>query len=460
MSDNGRFLVFDDGTPFFYLGDTAWELFHRLTREEAERYLENRRKKGFTVVQVAALAEMDGLRTPNAYGALPLVDGDPARPDTGRGGDGYWDHVDWVVEKAREKGLYLGLLPTWGDKVLKAWGVGPVVFDAGNAHAYGRWLGRRYGDAPNIIWILGGDRGGRRRRGVWNAMAEGIRSADGRHLMTYHPWGIYLALMGWGGNSSAFWFHREPWLDFNMMQSSHLVRNQDNYRRIARDYARLPAKPCMDGEPNYEDTALMLQLGKKKWFRDHDVRKAAYWSVFAGSHGHTYGSYPVCLFKSPDSQQPDVFTARLPVEKYWEEALDSPGAFQMVHLRYLIESRPYLSRVPDQGLVSSGRGIAAKHVQATRSSDGSYAMVYVPTSRQRFVVDLTRLSGRRLKAWWFDPRTGEAEAFDDFARAGERWFVSPAGGPDWVLVLDDASRVLPEPGSHRHVGDGFPPAAS
>ncbi|MEM9660422.1 MAG: DUF4038 domain-containing protein, partial [Planctomycetota bacterium] len=116
VSENGRDLVDGDGKPFFYLGDTAWELFHRLNREEADVYLENRAAKGFTVIQAVALAELDGLTAPNAYGRLPLIDGDPNRPAVDRENDDYWDHVDYVVAKAESLGLFVGMLPTWGDK--------------------------------------------------------------------------------------------------------------------------------------------------------------------------------------------------------------------------------------------------------------------------------------------------------------------------------------------------------
>jgi Protein of unknown function (DUF4038) len=107
ISPDKRFLMHADGTPFFYLGDTAWELFHRLTREEAEKYLENRREKEFTVIQAVVLAELDGLNTPNAYGDRPRSDNDPAKFN-----EAYFKHVDYVVQKAREKGLYIGMLPT------------------------------------------------------------------------------------------------------------------------------------------------------------------------------------------------------------------------------------------------------------------------------------------------------------------------------------------------------------
>ena len=171
VSDNRRFLVKADGKPFFYLGDTAWELFHRLTREDAERYLKDRAAKGFTVIQAVVLAEEDGLRVPNAYGHTPLFDNDPPQPN-----EDYFRHVDWVVNKAAELGLYVGMLPTWGDKWNKKWGVGPEIFSPENAAAYGEWLGRRYRNKP-IIWILGGDRPVEtdRQREILRAMARGLR---------------------------------------------------------------------------------------------------------------------------------------------------------------------------------------------------------------------------------------------------------------------------------------------
>jgi len=111
VSANQRFLVFDDGTPFFYLGDTAWELFHRLSKADAEKYLENSREKGFTVMQAVVLAEIDGLNTPNAEGEKPLIDNDPLKPN-----EKYFQHVDWVVKKAAEKGIFIGMLHTRGAK--------------------------------------------------------------------------------------------------------------------------------------------------------------------------------------------------------------------------------------------------------------------------------------------------------------------------------------------------------
>ena len=117
LSENRRFLVTADGAPFSWFGDTAWELFHRANREEAEYYLKKRADQGFTVIQAVVLAEFQGIREPNAYGDLPLVDQDPERPD-----EAYFRHVDWIVTLANRLGLIIGILPTWGDKVGKdAW---------------------------------------------------------------------------------------------------------------------------------------------------------------------------------------------------------------------------------------------------------------------------------------------------------------------------------------------------
>jgi hypothetical protein len=430
VSASHRFLVRQDGRPFFYLGDTAWALFQRLDRAEADLYLQDRAAKGFTVIQAVILSEFDGLTVPNRYGDLPLRDADPLRPN-----EAYFAHVDHVVDRAAALGLVVGLLPTWGDKVgpLK-WGVGPEVFDPANAGQYGEYVGKRYRDKP-VIWILGGDRvpETEEQTASWRAMAEGVKRGDaGNHLMTYHPLGV---------SSSSVFFHDEPWLDFNMLQSCHLAWDRDNYNLIAVDYGRRPPKPCMDGEPNYEEMPL---LGKPEagYFTAYDARKAAYWAVFAGAHGHTYGANGV--FQFWDGAAPDRFSPLRP----WQEALDLPGASQMRYLRRLIESRPFLSRVPDQSLLASDPGGGPDHAQATRDAAGSYAFVY-SGSGQPFTVDLGVFGGRRLAAFWYDPRTGAATALGSVAAGSARDLAPPTRGRDndWVLVLDDAARGFPPPGS-------------
>lgn len=428
-----RFLVTDDGKPFFYLGDTAWELFHRLSREDVDIFLENRASKGFTVIQAVVLAEFDGLNVPNPYGQLPLIDKDPTQPN-----EAYFQHVDYIVNRASELGLFIGMLPTWGKYVTSVWGEKQVVFNPSNARVYGEFLGRRYRGKP-IIWILGGDRPASGVEDVWRAMAEGLRKGDeGEHLITYHPQ---------GGNSSANWLHDEEWLDFNMIQSGHHRRNNRNYEMIATDYARVPVKPCMDSEPPYEDHPINWNP-ENGWFGDYDVRKAAYWALFAGAHGHTYGCHDIWQFLQPK------FSPVSHGRTYWRVAMDLPGSFQVRYARALIESHPMLIRIPDQSILASDPGGEAEHVRATRGADGSYAFIYIPTGKP-VSINMDKISGGKVKAFWYDPRNGKTITIGEFPNSGTQSFTPPSSGigNDWVLVLDDGTKGFLIPGVGRTTND-------
>jgi hypothetical protein len=438
VSDNKRFLITADGRPFFWLGDTAWELFHRLNREDAERYLQNRAALRFTVVQAVALAELDGLGTPNAYGRTPLRNNDPGQPD-----EEYFAHVDWIVARANALGMYVGLLPTWGDKWNRQRGVGPEIFTPENARQYGEWLGRRYKDA-GIIWILGGDRplATEAHLAIVRAMALGLRAGDGgTHLMTLHPP---------GGNSSSTWLHDDEWLDFNMRQNGHTAEFTGRYDQTRVDYDRTPIKPVVDGEPIYEDHPISFDAKKFGHSIASDVRRPLYWDLFTGAFGHTYGHHSV--WQMSDPSRPPVNNPLMS----WREAIDQPGAAQMQHARALMESRPFLTRVPDQTIIVTGPvptsvpGAGRYEFTATRDASGSYAMVYAPAGR-RFTVRMSAVTGSRVKAWWFNPRTGKASSIGTFANAGERSFTPPDNGEalDWVLVLDDEAKHFGPPGTRR-----------
>jgi hypothetical protein len=313
VSPDRRHLIDASGAPFLYLADTAWQLFQRLTREEARAYLEDRAAKGFTVVQAVVLGT-GGLDVPNAYGDHAFVAKDPRQPN-----EAYFAHVDWIVDRAGTLGLTIGMLPTWGD----VWHSrqtepGPKVFDAAKALAYGRFVGRRYRGRP-VLFILGGDRNAETEadRAIVRAIAAGLEETAPAHLVTYHPRGP--------GRSSDV-FHREDWLDFNMIQSSHAGRGADTGLNVEHDRALTPTKPTLDGEPRYE--ALIVGFYNKGAdpalrFDDYDVRLAAYRALLAGAAGHTYGNNNVWQMWAPG--RPPQLGADTP----WYEALDHPGAFQM-----------------------------------------------------------------------------------------------------------------------------------
>lgn len=434
VSDNNRFIVKKDGTPFFYLGDTAWELFHRLNREEADSYLKNRKEKGFTVIQAVVLAELDGLNDPNPYGHVPLENNDPSKPL-----ENYFQHVDYIVDKAEALGLYIGMLPTWGDKLnTMSWGTGPEIFTVENARVFGEYLGKRYADKP-IIWIVGGDRTPRESTedvAVWRSMAHGIVAGVGgndKALMTFHP-------QPKQGGGSSTWFHHDEWLDFNFFQTGH-CRSTNVYEHITHDYNLEPIKPTMDGEPMYEDHPVCFRAADLGYSAPFDIRRAAYLNLFAGAHGHTYGCHAVWQMYSPGKE---------PVNgplKPWYESLDLPGASQMSHVRSLMESRPLLERVPDQSLIESEVYDEGNRIQATRGKD--YLFVYTATGRP-FTLNMGKISGKEVNAYWYDPREGTTQAIGTFDNAGTREFTPPSNGLgwDWILIVDNAEKPFKKPEKH------------
>lgn len=430
VSTNKRYLM-KEGKPFFWLGDTAWELFHRLDREDAEYYLKKRAAQGFTVIQAVALAEFDGLEVPNPYGERPLVNNDPTKPN-----EAYFKHVDFIIDKAAEVGINIAFLPTWGDKVFKStWGKGPEVFNESNAEVYGKWLGNRYKTRKNLIWVLGGDRNpraGTRDTEIWRAMAAGITAGGGgadKVMMTYHPQP--------NREGASEWFHADEWLDFNMFQTGH-CRDAEVYNNIKRSYDRQLIKPVIDGEPIYEDHPVCFNAKELGISNAYDVRKSAYLDLFAGAFGHTYGCHDIWQMYAPNREavnNPHVF---------WQQAMDLPGANEMKYVRKLIESRPITDRVPDQSIVVESDLPAYERIQATRGKD--YLFIYTATGKP-FSVNPGKITGNQLNAFWFDPRNGKIKDAGQVDSKIINKFTPPDSGygKDWVLVLDDASKNYPKP---------------
>jgi hypothetical protein len=464
VSSNNRFLETTDGKPFFWLGDTDWELFHRLTREEAVDFINTRAEQGFNVLQAVALAEFNGVREPNRYGDYPLNNEDPTQLLITPGSNpanayeyDYWDHVDFIISKAAEKGMYIGLLPTWGDKLAHMWGDGPIIFNEKNAEVYGSILAKRYARQWNIIWIVGGDRPAVYKwkidgvdkdfddRATWRAMAKGIEGVLGKTaFITYHPSG--------GKYRTANYIHDESWLDMNAFQSGHGSRDADPWNWVRDDLAKTPAKPTLDMEPCYEDHPVNPWDGKwtrqRGYFNAYDVRARIYRGVFAGACGVTYGHHQIWQFLNKELYAPinigDTIIG-------WQKASKAEAAYQMQHLKNLMLSRPYASRIADQSLVKSAVGTTYQDlVYATRNENKSYAMIYLPQNKP-VTIDLTKISGSIKNVWWFNPRTGQAVVGKAVKGSGAQSFSPPKEGTpdsyrDWVLVIDDASKKYSAPG--------------
>jgi len=456
---DGHFLETADGRPFFWLADTAWELIHRTTRDECDFYLRTRARQGFTVIQAVALAEFDGLNQPTPEGLRPFADNDPGRPN-----EAYFDRVVAIVDEAARQGLYVALLPTWGDKLTAPWGAGPRVFRLDNlpaARAYGKYLSTRLRTRTNVLWMLGGDRppalagfdehgyprddaraagfaGDYDWRPIWREIAAGIADGSARPpLILYHPQG--------GPHGTSFTLQQEAWLSVNAVQSGHGGgHDQPVWEFVGHDYALSPTRPVIDLEPNYEDhpyNPWPRWDPSTGYFRDHDVRKQVYRSVFAGACGATYGHHAVWGFVGARNEVINH------ADRDWISALHRPAADEMIYLRLLMESRPFFSRIPDPGLVVDAPAGGGLHACATRDRDGRFAFVYIPLNDETVTVDLSRLHSGEIAAWWYDPRTGFASPAGRMAAAGTAKFTTPSFGPDWVLVLDSAAEKFPAPGA-------------
>ncbi|HPR31914.1 MAG TPA: glycoside hydrolase family 140 protein [Prolixibacteraceae bacterium] len=427
ISDDHRYLVAEDGNPFFWLGDTAWELLHRLNREETILYLNDRAKKGFTLIQTVVLAELDGLRTPNANGDVPLIDLDPERFN-----EAYFQHVDWVLNEAEKRGLYIGLLPTWGDKFNQKWGVGPVIFHPHNAEKFGASIAKRYQNQNNIVWILGGDRlpENDEHFAIVRAMAQGIRQVDSRHLITYHPSGAQKA-------TNVF---NDEWLDLDMFQSGH-SRDTRDYRYVWESRAVNPARPVINGEPRYENIPdRFWDPGEHPWMDDSDVRVCAYWSMLAGAAGYTYGCNDIWqMYDVPHAPSVNARTG-------WKEALHLPGSMQMKHMKALFMAFPWYEMEYDPSIILGENPENPEFKMSAIGKNKDFIIAYTPWGRP-LKVDLSKMKTEKAEAFWFNPRSGRSLSAGSWKTSEDHVFTpwATGRGSDFVLVVLPANQVYPLP---------------
>lgn len=436
-----HYLFREDGSLFFYCADTAWELFHKLTYEEACHFIDDRAAKGFNVLQSVAVAELDGLHTP-AYegGLLPFAH----LPDLTPCAE-YFDHVQRVIEYANSRGLFIALVPMWGSYLIPnaAWG-GKVkpLFDAASAARFVSYLAGRFQDL-NLIWLLGGDRSyvTAEHREIIKAMAQAIRAVSGdRQLISAHTQ---------GGRSLWDMLQQPDYLDFITWQSGHMGACYPSWRSIGADYARLPL-PVLDAEPCYESHPVMNEYSFSRSdcgsrFTDREVRRSSWWSVFAGGAGITYGCYAVWqmhrekdeLKEIPESAASAYKNDRIP---FYHRSLNFPGAFQIPILKRFMEHLPHADCLqPQDSLILGGGDDDAGHVGALTNTRGEFIAVYVPDGRS-VTVDISSLGCAAgypgFALYWFDPRyeiynyLGDDNSESQFIR-----LTPPRIGGDFVLLI-------------------------
>jgi hypothetical protein len=413
VAKNQRNLEQSDGTPFFWLADTTWNLLYRLTDEEITLYLETRREQGFNVLQIMLMSEQD-LFCGNVIGQTPFISADVCQPNPD-----FWTRSTRILEQASQMGFYLALLPTWGEFVANS----PLEFQSNpmftiaSAYQYALWLGQKFSAWHNIIWVLGGDRPAVHAGGndlmIYRAMSSGLRQTMPNTLQTYHP-------RGDGTGNGVLQVLHEPWLDVVMYQSCHHKRDEVIWDWITRDANA--NKPRLDAEPCYEDHGINpwteTFLIKAEYFRDTDLRRSIYRSILAGGCGISYGHAAVWQAYNPDRYAPISYPDRT-----WQEALRRPAAEQMRYVKQLFRQYPDL--IPAQEYFTNNPNEPALHARAAQHPEQNQILIYAPHGTHHLQLNL------ELKDWqckWFNPRNGQ------FSKTTST--ISPDQNQDWVFILE------------------------
>ena len=443
VSDNNRYLVFENGKPFFWLGNTSWLMPERLNRDDVEFYLTTETANGYNVEQVQVLCATP---TYNIYGMAGNSHDFNFEKESTPGVYGYWEHLDYIVEFAASQGIYIAMDIIWGSQLGN--------MDVKKAANLGKFMGERYAKHPNIIWMIGGDIMGDKKPEVWDAMAKAIKRADKNHLMSFHPR---------GRTTSAWWYNDSEWLDFNMFQSGHRRYGQrngdgdytikddteeDNWRYVDMSLperagtekighyglsANAKTKPCIDAEPSYEDIPQGLHDNSQPRWQDYDVRRYAYWAVFAGCFGHTYGHNSIMQFMHPG------IAASFFAEKPWWDALKDPGYKQMKYLKALMTSLPFTEGDNDQSVITSKNGEKYDRIIATRGND--YILAYNYTGKP-MTIDLSKISGTTKNVWLMNPRNGNLNYTGEYSDKTKTFTFTEQGttGQDIVVIIIDSSK--------------------
>jgi uncharacterized protein (TIGR03437 family) len=413
LSQDGRHLIGPDGNPVFIAGDAGWSLFVQPTLEDADLYLTDRAAKGFNLVLANLIDAKFASKAPrNIYGEAPFTRaGDFTTPN-----EAYFARADAVIRLAGQKGITILL-----DPIYLGWQCGDQgwcreVQAATNSQMrfWGRYLGSRYKDFPNIVWIIGGDAnpfaynvGDKLRE-----MVAGIKEFDAAHLMTAHNDPGNSAQDIWGGDA---------WLDLNTVYQYGI----ETLLAMAREEAvRGGALPLFMLESAYE--------------REHNstpasLRYQAYGATLWGATlGSIFGNCPLWSFGFDDGWCAPT---------NWKGQLNSTGAVEFGVFASLMRSRKFWLLAPDysHSVMTDGYGSGASLATTARASDGSTVISYIPTPR-RVTMNLAAIkdSGGQVRCSWFNPRSGVTTVLGTYPDSGTQDFTPPDQN-DWVLIMDAAS---------------------
>jgi Protein of unknown function (DUF4038)/Putative collagen-binding domain of a collagenase len=396
-----HYLVDAAGNPFFINGDSPWDIISTLTRPEVDQYLANRQAKGVNTIIVELIEHHYSPKPPlDAYGDAPFTTaGDFSTPNPA-----YFAEADYVISEAAAKGMLVLLTPAYVgyNGGPQGWYQEMVANGTAKLFAYGQYLGNRYKNFDNILWVEGGDYRVADKSLV-QAIANGIRSIDSKP-QTYHAQR--------GTAAMQFWGTAEPWLTVNAIytdETSVVASALAEYNRSSAPFFLIEAR--YEGSNNATEQT---------------VRQQAYQAILSGSTGHMLGN-PVIWPFSPG----------------WQQALDSPGSRSLPYISALFATRSWWNLQPDQAnaMLTAGISSGQDRAAAALAIDHSFAIAYVPSVRS-ITIDMSKLAGPNVKAQWIDPSNGtfstvSGSPFPAFgARSLQPAASNASGCSDWLLLLE------------------------
>jgi hypothetical protein len=440
IDPSNRYLVDATGKPFLLHGESAFSLISQATDAEVDQYLADRQQKGFNTIWVGLIDHKFADKAPSNISGTPPFDGvvpstsfsDFSKPD-----EAYFAHADSVIQKAADKGFlvllspaYLGYNGGYGGET-EGWYQDLLANDAadpmGRLHDFGRYLGQRYARFSNILWLNGGDYDPLSPPDppIVRKIALGIREVDTHSLHSGHCAQELSAFQCWGG---------ETWLQIN-----DTYTYTDVYQTARTEYQRVPSMPVFLVEGRYENEDILNGNGTEQ-----QVRVQAYQALLSGEMGQVFGNNPIWSFSSKIAIYPST-----PPD--WTAWLNSPGSLSMVHVHSLFAPRAWWTLQPDfsNTLLTGGQagsGVPYDRAVAAKAADGSFAIAYMPSSRQ-ITVDLGQLAGPNVNARWYDPAAGTFTGLITGASiptsSGSTLFNPPGNNgstsgtySDWVLLLE------------------------
>ena len=417
LSSSKRYLTDQYNMPFFWSGDAAWSLIAQLNIKEADLYLDNRKEKGFTVIMVSLIEHKFSTNAPaNIHSEAPFNDIPFVSPN-----EKYFEHADYIIKAAAQRNIVVLLAPLYlgYDCKDEGWCTEVKAASPDDLHAWGRYVGTRYKNFSNIIWLIGGDTNPAQVKDKVLAMVEEMREVDTLHLFSAHNQPETMAITPWP---------EEPWLSVNNVYSY----DSTIYKYYMKAYNHIPVMPYYQVESAYENEHNSTP---------QQLRSQAYRAILSGAMGHVFGNCPVWHFGS--------FKKWCNLDD-WEIEMNNSGSTSMDYLQRLFRSRSWQTLIPDfeNKIITSGYGTwgSKDHVASARSSDGSTIIAYLP-SKRTVMVNMSMIGGEKANCWWYDPSNGKAIPIVTYASNGFRSFTPDSEG-DRVLVIDDASLNLPVPGSH------------